>query len=258
MRKRMLGSRFAPSNLARLACRSAPLVRACMNIASLCLVRAAARQREVTMRAALGATRGRLIRQLLTESLLLAALGCAAGIILGVGGSRSFSSISFHTALPIVLDFRFDWRVFLYALAAAALTTLLVGPVPALRTARGDVNKVLHEGGRTFSVSGHRLRSALVSAQVGGSLMLLIVAGLFTRSLENIQHSDLGFDPTHVLNLSIDPHEAGYDETHARSFFQTLLDRAHAIPGVHSASTFIPLRLFKPAPQPLPKRWRGK
>ena len=212
------------------------LVLACMNIASLCLVRAAARQREVTMRAALGATRGRLIRQLLTESLLLAALGCAAGIILGVGGSRSFSSISFHTALPIVLDFRFDWRVFLYALAAAALTTLLVGPVPALRTARGDVNKVLHEGGRTFSVSGHRLRSALVSAQVGGSLMLLIVAGLFTRSLENIQHSDLGFDPTHVLNLSIDPHEAGYDETHARSFFQTLLDRAHAIPGVQSAS----------------------
>jgi len=212
------------------------LVLACMNIASLCLVRAAARQREVTMRAALGATRGRLIRQLLTESLLLAALGCAAGIILGVGGSRSFSSISFHTALPIVLDFRFDWRVFLYALAAAALTTLLVGPVPALRTARGDVNKVLHEGGRTFSVSGHRLRGALVSAQVGGSLMLLIVAGLFTRSLENIQHSDLGFDPTHVLNLSIDPHEAGYDETHARSFFQTLLDRAHAIPGVQSAS----------------------
>src|SRR5207249_10527288 len=149
-----------------------------------------------TMRAALGATRGRLIRQLLTESLLLAALGCAAGIILGVGGSRSFSSISFHTALPIVLDFRFDWRVFVYALAAAALTTLLVGPVPALRTARGVVNKVLHEGVRTFSVSGHRLRSALVSAQVGGSLMLLIVAGLFTRSLENIQHSDLGFDPT--------------------------------------------------------------
>ena len=212
------------------------LVLACMNIASLCLVRAAARQREVTMRAALGATRGRLIRQLLTESLLLAALGCAAGIILGVGGSRSFSSISFHTALPIVLDFRFDWRVFVYALAAAALTTLLVGLVPALRTARGDVNKVLHEEGRTFSVSGHRLRSALVSAQVGGSLMLLIVAGLFTRSLENIQHSDLGFDPTHVLNLSIDPHEAGYDETHARSFFQTLLDRAHAIPGVQSAS----------------------
>jgi predicted permease len=212
------------------------LVLACMNIANLFLVRAATRQREMAMRAALGATRARLVRQLLTESLLLALFGCAAGIILGLGGSTAFSSISLHTSVPIILDFRFDWRVFAYALAAAALTGVLVGIVPALRAARGDINEILHEGGRTSTAGGHRLRSALVAAQVGGSLVLLIVAGLFVRSLEKAQHTNLGFDPNHVLNLTIDPHEAGYNETQAREFFRTLLDRTRSLPGVQSAS----------------------
>jgi putative ABC transport system permease protein len=212
------------------------LVLACMNIANLFLVRAGARQREMAMRAALGATRARLVRQLLTESLLLALLGCGAGIILGLGGSRAFSSIPLHTSIPIILDFRFDWRVFAYALGAAVLTAVLVGIVPALRAARGDINEILHEGGRTSTAGGHRLRSALVAAQVGGSLMLLIVAGLFVRSLEKVQHTNLGFDPNHILNLTIDPHEAGYNETEAHEFFRTLLDRARSLPGVQSAS----------------------
>ncbi|MGB6876904.1 MAG: ABC transporter permease [Candidatus Acidiferrales bacterium] len=212
------------------------LVLACMNIANLCLVRAATRQREMAMRAALGATRARLVRQLLTESLLLALLGCVAGIILGLGGSTAFSSIPLHTSIPIILDFRFDWRVFSYALAAAVLTGVLVGIVPALRAARGDVNEILHDGGRTSTAGGHRLRSVLVAAEVGGSLMLLIVAGLFVRSLEKAQHTNLGFDPNRVLNLTIDPHEAGYDETQAREFFHTLLDRTRSLPGVQSAS----------------------
>ena len=212
------------------------LVLACMNIANLFLVRASARQREMALRAALGATRMRLVRQLLTESLLLGLLGCIAGVILGLGGSRSFSSIPLHTSLPVILDFRFDWRVFAYALGAAVLTGALVGIVPALRAARGDINEILHEGGRTSTSGGHRLRSALVAAQAGGSLMLLIVAGLFVRSLEKVQHTDLGFDPNHVLNLTIDPHEAGYDEPQAREFFHTLLDRARSLPGIQSAS----------------------
>jgi len=212
------------------------LVLACMNLANLFLVRAATRQREMAMRAALGATRSRLIRQLLTESLLLAALGCAAGIILGVAASSTFSSIPLHTSLPIILDFHFDWRVFAYALVAAVLTGVLVGIVPALRAARSDVNEILHEGGRTSTSGRQRLRSALVMAQVGGALMLLIVAGLFVRSLEKMQHTDLGFDPNHVLNLSIDPHESGYGETQAREFQKTLLDRARSLPGIESAS----------------------
>ncbi|HEV2224976.1 MAG TPA: ABC transporter permease [Candidatus Acidoferrales bacterium] len=212
------------------------LVLACMNLANLFLVRAATRQREMAMRAALGATRSRLIRQLLTESLLLAALGCIAGIILGVAASSSFSSIPLHTSLPIILDFHFDWRVFAYALGAAVLTGVLVGIVPAIRAARSDVNEVLHEGGRTSTGGRQRMRSALVMAQVGGALMLLIVAGLFVRSLEKMQHTDLGFDPHHVLNLSIDPHESGYGETQTREFQKTLLDRARVLPGIESAS----------------------
>jgi predicted permease len=215
---------------------AAVLVLACMNIANLCLVRVAVRRREVAMRAALGATRGRLIRQLLTESLLLAMFGCVGGVVLGIAASRSFGSVSLHTALPFVLDSHFDWRVFAYALAAAALAGILVGITPALRISRTDLNEVLHEGGRTSTSGRQRFRRALVVAQVAGSLMLLIVAGLFVRSLEKIQHSDLGFDPRHVLNATMDPHEAGYQEAQVREFQKTLLNRARALPGVTSAS----------------------
>ena len=215
---------------------AAVLVLACMNIANLFLVRAATRQREMALRAALGAGRTRLVRQLFTESLLLALLGCIAGIILGLGGSRAFGSIPLHTSIPIILDFRFDWRVLAYAIGAAILTAVLVGIVPALRAARGNLNEILHEGGRTSTAGGYRVRSALAAAQVSGSLMLLIIAGLFVRSLGKAQHTDLGFDPNHVLNLTIDPHEAGYDEPQARAFFRMLLDRAPALPGVQSAS----------------------
>jgi macrolide transport system ATP-binding/permease protein len=212
------------------------LVLACVNIANLFLVRAAARQREMAVRAALGATRVRLVRQLFTESLLLALIGCVAGLAFGLGGSRGFSSIPLHTSFPIILDFHFDWRVFAYALAAAILTGVLVGIMPALRAARGELNEILHDGGYTSTTGGHRLRSAFVITQVGGSLMLLIVAGLFVRSLGKAQRTDLGFDPNHVLNLSIDTHEAGYDERQARDFFQTLLDRVRSLPGAQSAS----------------------
>ena len=217
----------------------AVLVLACMNIANLFLVRVAARQREVTMRAALGATRSRLVRQLLTESLLLALLGCLAGIVLGIAASRSLGSIPLRSNIPFVLDFQFDWRVFSYALVAAVLTGALVGLTPALRASRADLNEVLHEGGRTSTGRRQRLRDTLVIAQVAGSLMLLVVAGLFVRSLENVKRSDLGFNPAPVLNVSFDPHQAGYQESQAREFEKTLLERARALPGVASASLAI-------------------
>ena len=208
------------------------LVLACMNIANLLLVRADSREREMATRSALGATRSRLIGHLLTESILLALLGGVGGVLLGLGASQALSSIPLHTSLPVVLDFRFDWRVFAYAFGVALLTGILVGVTPALRAARGDVNRILHEGGRTSTARDHRLRSALVVAQLGGSLMLLVVAGLFVRSLEHVQHSDLGFDPNGVLNVSLDPHEAGYDEQQAREFFRNLLQSARSLPGV--------------------------
>jgi macrolide transport system ATP-binding/permease protein len=212
------------------------LLLACFNVANLLLVRATVRQREMAIRAALGGTRTRLIRQLLTESLVLALLGGAAGILVGVWGSAMMGSVNFHMDLPILLNFSFDWRVFTFAFAAAALTGIIVGIVPALRASRGDLSEILHEGGRGVSGAHQKLRSALVIAEIAGSLMLLVIAALFTRSLQDAQHMNLGFDPNGVLNLTMDPHEVGYSKTQGKDFYKRLLDSVRALPGVESAS----------------------
>ena len=212
------------------------LLLACVNVANLLLVRVGVRSREMAVRAALGAGRARLLQQMLTESILLALLGCAGGILLGLGGSAALSSIKLGAAFPIVLDFNFNWHVFLFALAVALGTGIFVGLVPALRASRSNLRDVLHEGGRTSTAGRQRLRSVLVMAQVAGSLLLLIIAGLFVRSLQQVQHINLGFDLDHVLNLSMDPHEAGYNETKGIQFFSELLQRVRALPGIQSAS----------------------
>jgi macrolide transport system ATP-binding/permease protein len=211
------------------------LVLACMNVANLLLVRAAARQGEMAVRAAFGAGRGRLVRQLLTESLLLAALGCGGGIVVGVAASRLVNSINFASAIPVVFNVTFDWRVLAYAVGAALLTGVLVGVTPAVRTARGNLNPLLHESSRTAS-RRQRARSVLVVAELSGSMMLLIIAGLFVRSLRSVERSDLGFDPDHVLNLTISPTDAGYEEAQASQFLEQVLQRARALPAVESAS----------------------
>ena len=210
------------------------LVLACVNIANFLLMRATARQREMAIRTALGGTRLRLIRQLLTESLLLALCGGVAGVLFGLAGSNALGSI--HLATPILLDFHLDWRVFGYAFGAALLTGLIVSIVPALRASRGGVIEAIRDGGRTMTGSRSRLRTTLVVVQVAGSLMLLIVAGLMMRSLDYAQRSDLGFDPRHVLNLTLDPNEIGYSKQQGLQFYNQLLERIEGIPGVASAS----------------------
>ncbi len=213
------------------------LILACVNIANFLLVRATARQREMAIRTALGGTRLRLIRQLLTESVLLALCGGIAGILFGLAGSSALSSIGhLGTTLPVLLDFHLDWRVFGYAFGAALVTGLVVGIVPALRGSRRGVIEAIRDGGRSITGSRSHLRSALVVAQVGGSLMLLIVAGLMIRSLNHAQRSDLGFDPRHVLNLSLDPNEIGYNKQQGLQFYTQLLERIESMPGVEAAS----------------------
>jgi putative ABC transport system permease protein len=214
------------------------LLLACVNVANILLVRATVRQREMAIRAALGSGRGRLIRQLLTESVLLAFLGGVAGLILGNWTSGLISSIRLETDLPVLLDFSFDWRVFTYALTAVLCAGIAVGVWPALRASRGDVSAVLHKGGRSDSAGGgrHRVRNVLVVVQVAGSLMLLIIAGLFVRSLERAQQTYLGFDPDHVLNVAMDPHLIGYDEPRTKTFYHELEARVRALPAVQSAS----------------------
>jgi len=214
------------------------LLLACVNVANILLVGTIVRQRELAIRAALGADRKRLIRQLLTESELLALLGGVFGVLFGEWTSRLLSSIRLPMDIPYRLDFSFDWRVFTYGLGAALLTGLIVGMMPAYRFSRADLNTVLHEGGRgvTEGVGGYRIRNFPVVAQVACSIMLLIVAGLFARSLRNAQHENLGFDPGHLVNFRMDPTEIGYDEAQGREFYKELIRRVQVLPGVESAS----------------------
>src|SRR3984885_6587960 len=197
------------------------LLLACTNVANILLVRATMRKREMAIRAAMGASRARLIRQLLTESIVLALFGGVGGLLLGVWAGGAVASLLPPSRFPVRLDFSLDWRGFAYALEAALFTGTLVGVWPALRAGRTDMNGLLHGAGRsdTAGVSRHRVRSVLVVAQVAGSLVLLIVAGLFVRTLLRTQQAFLGFNPDHVLNVTLDPKEVGYDETRSKSFY---------------------------------------
>ncbi|HEV2489239.1 MAG TPA: ABC transporter permease [Candidatus Acidoferrales bacterium] len=212
------------------------LLLACANIANLLLVRATIREREMAVRAALGAARNRLIRQLLTESIVLALIGGFVGLLLGLWGSRAIASIDLHTPVPVNIYFGFDWRVFSYAFTAAFLMGILFGLVPALRISRAEISATLHESSRSVAAGKNRLRTSLVVLQVAGSLMLLVIAGLFTRSLAAVQHANLGFDPRHVVNLTMDPTEVGFNETQGLAFYNDLLTRVRALPGVESAA----------------------
>jgi predicted permease len=214
------------------------LLVACFNIANVLLVRATVRQREMGIRAALGAGRWRLVRQHLTESMLLALLGGGAGLLLANWAAGYLSSLPLGTNLPITFDFQPDLRVYLYALASVLVSSVVVGLIPALRVARCDVNSVLREGGRTASEGRRRhiARNTLVVAQVAGALLLLIVAGLFVRSLDKAQQIYLGFDPDHVLNFSLDAQQVGFDKAHGAQFFRQVDERIRAIPGVVSVA----------------------
>ncbi len=212
------------------------LLLAGFNVANILLVRATAREHEMTVRSALGAPRHRLIRQLLTETFLLAIFGCGAGILVGAWASAALGAIHVSVGLPVRLDLGFNWGVFAYAAAATVLAGVGVGIVPALRAARANPGAVLHEDLRTTSGRHHRLRNALVVAQVAGSIVLLTVAGLFTRSLEKAQQMDLGFNPEHLFNFHVDPHEIGYNDAQGKIFYKNLLDRVRALPGVQSAT----------------------
>jgi len=213
------------------------LLLACTNIANILMARASVRQREMAIRAALGGARYRLVRQMLTETMLTALLGGIAGVTLGAGLSHLASSTHLSN-IPVRLGFGFDWRVFVYALAAVLFTAIAAGLSPALRATRTDVNTALHQGGRA-DASGkarHKVRGDLMAAQVAGSLMLLVVAGLFVRSLRAVEHMDIGFDPNQLLNVRLDPSINSLGETQTKEFYRSLETTIRALPGVQSAS----------------------
>jgi putative ABC transport system permease protein len=214
------------------------LLLAGVNVANILLVRATAREGEMAIRTAMGASRARLIGQVFIESLVLAMLGAAGGMVLGTWATRWISDLRLASVVPVTLDFAPDWRVITYTVGVAISTGVVVGLWPALRVARSSVNEALRQAGRSGDggPSRHRVRSMLVAAQMAGSLMLLIVAGLFVRSLQNLQRVYLGFEPDHMLNVILDPHEIGYDQTRTTTFYKELEDRVRALPGVRSAT----------------------
>ncbi|MBV9885082.1 MAG: ABC transporter permease, partial [Acidobacteria bacterium] len=190
------------------------LMVACINVANLLLARSAARQKEIAVRASMGATRGRLIRQMLTESIILAVSGGAAGAVLGMWVCRALEQLRPIGDFPIRFGFTFDWRVFGYVAGVACASGILAGLAPALRASRTNINETLRETGRGLIGEGsrrHILRNSLVVAQVAGSIIVLVAAGLFTRSLQNAESVDLGYDPHNVLNIGLNPELQGYD-----------------------------------------------
>jgi predicted permease len=222
------------------------LLLACVNVANLVMVRATAREREMAIRTALGAQRSRLIGQMITESVLLALIGGGMGVVLGMFASSALSHLDLHADLPIKFVFDFDWRIFFYSFAIALLGGAVVGVVPALRIAKVNVNTVLHEGSRGVSSGRHWLRDGLVTLQIAGSLVLLVVAALFVRSLSAMQTMDFGFKPDHVMNFVIDSHQIGMTDGEARDLGANITARLHQLAGVDyvSHASAIPLGYF--------------
>ena len=214
------------------------LLLACVNVANILLVRGTMRQRELAIRAAMGAGRERLVRQLLTEIVLLALLGGVAGLAIGAVASRMIAAIPLAIQLPIRLDFNPDWRVVLYAVGVSLAAALLAGVLPAMRTVRANLQGVLREGGRGTSAGKehHRVRNLLVGTQVALSVMLLVAAALFSESFVRSHALYLGFDPHGVMNAAIDVQFRGYDEARGRAFYRELLQKLRAMPGVEGAT----------------------
>jgi predicted permease len=212
------------------------LLITCVNVANLVLVRGSTRYKEMAIRASLGAGRGRIFRQLLTESLLLSLMGGAAGALLGAWFTHLIGLIRLPADLTLHVNLSFDWRMFAYIGVIAMLSGVAVGLVPAWRASRINLNAVLRESGRSGGAGAahQRMRSALVIAQVAGTLVVLIVAGLFARSMQSTERIYLGFNPDGVLNLGMDPSQLGYDEVRATNLFRTIKERVAGVAGVQS------------------------
>lgn len=224
------------------------LLVACMDVANMLVVRFSARQKEFAMRLALGASRWRVLRQLSVEGSLLALLGGAVGLILGEVGCLFLNLIPLPFEVPVVLDLSLDWRVFGYTAATTLLSGVAVGLFPALRSSRASLSEWLNQSRTGISTSrrGHRIRNSVVAAQVTASVVLVVTAALFTGSLQHLEKVKLGFQPDHVINLVMDPHQIGFDRTRVNGFYRQLNDRISTLPGVQFAalSSSLPMSDF--------------
>ncbi len=213
------------------------LLIACANVANLLLARAAGREKELAIRSALGASRGRLFRLLLVESTLLGILGGLAGAVMALWATDLLSSIKLAMDEPVRFDVRPDWRVFVFAFVVALVTGVAAGLLPSFQSSRFNLNAALKEGGRGSAPGSSRYRwhNLLVVSQVAASLLLLICASLFIRSLQLAQQMDLGFRRDHLLMFSVDVGLQSYDQQRGQRFYQQLVERLAALPQVRAA-----------------------
>jgi predicted permease len=213
------------------------LLIACANVANLLLARSALRGAEISVRLAVGAGRWRLIRQLLTESVLLASLGGVVGVLFAFWGKGALATLADRNTgiLPNEVDLNLNWRVLVFTLAVSLLTGVLFGLAPAWRATNQDLATSLKQSRRTTGAVS-RLSKGLIVAQVALSLLLLVGAGLFIRTLYNLQQVNLGFNPENLLLFRLQPRQVGYKDERLVQFYQQLLTRLDKLPGVRAAT----------------------
>ena len=213
------------------------LLIACANLANLLLARAATRQKEIAVRLALGASRRRLVRQLLTESLLLAFLGGAAGVVFAYWGKDMLLTLRPWGAVELGMDLKIDFRVLAFTIAVSMATGLFFGLAPALRATKVDLTPALKDNSRSVT-GGTRsiLTKSLIIVQVSMSLVLLVGAGLFVRTLRNLQNVDVGFNRENLLLFKVEPGLNGYQRPQMAELYRRMTERLEAVPGVRSAT----------------------
>ena len=214
------------------------LLIACVNLANLLLAQAAKREKELSIRVAMGAGRLRLVRQLLTESTVLSLLGGLAGLLVAYWGRNVLWSFRPPFLLDGSIDLSFDARVVGFTLVISLLTGLVFGIIPALKASGTDVNEVLKTGGRggTLGWTHNRLRGLLVISEIALALVALVGSGLFLRSMQNAQQYNPGFESQNLFQMNFDLGALRYDADHGQQFFRDLIQRAKNVPGVAGAS----------------------
>jgi len=232
-----------PALLILLGAVGCVLLIACANVANLLLARAMTRHKEMAIRSALGASRARVVRQLLTESLLLSLLGGGIGLVLALWWSDLLIKLG-KEDIPRALQIGMDWRVLGFTLGVSMLTGIVFGLVPALQSSRTELTESLKEGGRGSTEGGRgRVRSFLIVAELGIAVVLLVGAGLLIQSLWRLRQVNTGMDPKNVLTFVVGVPEVKYETSKQAQFFRDLINRTQALPGVTSASAIIPLPL---------------